>query len=100
VLKGHCKDVGRDYDEIEKTISGEVMIRETEDELRSLGSKSLWGAPFDDWRKDSLVGTPDEVAEKIQKYIDLGCTGFFPWTSDYPSTETIELFADVAKQFR
>src|SRR5687767_7392477 len=31
VLKGHCTDVGRDYDEIEKTISGEVMIRETED---------------------------------------------------------------------
>src|SRR3954453_7773517 len=23
ILKGHCKDVGRDYDEIEKTISGE-----------------------------------------------------------------------------
>jgi F420-dependent oxidoreductase-like protein len=100
ILKGHCKDVGRDYDEIEKTISGEIMIRETEDELRALGSKSLWGQDFDAWRASSLVGTPDEVAAKIQHYIDLGCTGFFPWTSDYPSTETIELFAKVAKQFR
>ncbi|HVV36876.1 MAG TPA: LLM class F420-dependent oxidoreductase [Acidimicrobiales bacterium] len=100
ILKNHCKDVGRDYDEIEKTISGEVMIRESEDELRALGSKSLWGQPFDEWRAGALVGTPDEVAEKVKQYVDLGCTGFFPWTSDYPSTETIELFAGIAKQFR
>ena len=100
VLKGHCKDVGRDYDEIEKTISGEVMIRESEDELRALGTKSLWGQPFDEWREGGLIGTPDEVADKIQQYIDLGCTGFYPWTSDYPSTESIELFAQIAKQFK
>jgi F420-dependent oxidoreductase-like protein len=100
VLKGHCKDVGRDYDEIEKTMSGEVMIRETEAELQALGSKSLWGQPLDEWRKSALVGTVDEVAEKIKSYVDLGCTGFYPWTSDYPSTETIELFAKVAKQFK
>ncbi len=30
VLKGHCKDVGRDYDEIRKTWSPEVFVRETE----------------------------------------------------------------------
>ena len=30
------------------------------------------------------------MAEKIQTYVDLGATGFFPWTSDYPSTESIE----------
>lgn len=100
ILKQHCKAVGRDYDEIEKTISGEVMIRNSDEELRALGSKSLWGQPFDEWRAGSFVGTPDEVAEKIQRYIDLGCTGFFPWTADYPETETIELLAGVAKQFR
>lgn len=99
ILKGHCNDVGRDYDEIEKTISGECMIRETEDELRALGTRSLWGQPFDEWRAGALVGTPDEVAEKIQAYVDLGCTGFFPWTSDYPDTTTIELLARVAKNF-
>jgi alkanesulfonate monooxygenase SsuD/methylene tetrahydromethanopterin reductase-like flavin-dependent oxidoreductase (luciferase family) len=100
ILKQHCKDVGRDYDEIEKTISGEMMIRGTDAELKAMGTRSLWGTPFDDWRASSLVGTPDEVAEKVQQYVDLGCTGFFPWTSDYPSTESIELFAQVAKQFR
>ena len=100
ILKGHCTDVGRDYDEIEKTISGELMIRETEDELQKMGSRSLWGQPLDEWRKSALVGTVDEVTEKIQKYVELGATGFFPWTSDYPETTSIELFAQIAKQFR
>ena len=100
ILKGHCKAVERDYDEIQKTISGEVMIRESEDDLRALGSKSLWGQDFDAWRAGALVGTPEQVAEKIQAYIDLGATGFYPWTSDYPETESIELLAGVAKQFR
>ena len=101
ILKGHCKDVGRDYDEIEKTWSPEVMIRETEAELQELGSKSLWGEPFENWQKGNLIGTPEQVAEKIRTYIDLGCTGFYPWCSDYPDTTTLRLLAErVAPEFR
>jgi F420-dependent oxidoreductase-like protein len=79
VLKQHCKDVGRDYDEIRKTISGEMMIRETEAEIDAIGSRSLWGEPLESWKAGNLVGTPEQVAEKVQAYIDLGCTGFVPW---------------------
>jgi alkanesulfonate monooxygenase SsuD/methylene tetrahydromethanopterin reductase-like flavin-dependent oxidoreductase (luciferase family) len=101
VLKGHCKDVGRDYDEIEKTISGEIMIRETEAELDAVGSKSLWGQPMDQWRANSLVGTPEQVAEKIQSYLDLGCTSFMPWNSDFPDDTTMRLMAEkVIPNFR
>jgi F420-dependent oxidoreductase-like protein len=101
VLKGHCKDVGRDYDEIRKTISGEVMVRETEAEIDALGSKSLWGEPLESWKAGNLVGTPEQVAEKVQAYVDLGCTGFVPWCSDYPDTETLRLFAEkVIPEFR
>lgn len=101
VLKGHCKDVGRDYDEIEKTISGEVMIRETDGELRAIGTKSLWGEDFESWRAGNLIGTPDEVSEKVQTYLDLGCTSFMPWCSDYPDDTTVRLFAEkVMPSFR
>jgi F420-dependent oxidoreductase-like protein len=101
VLKGHCKDVGRDYDEIRKTISGEMMLRETEAEIDALGSKSLWGEPLDSWKAGNLVGTPEQVAEKIQAYVDLGCNGFVPWCSDYPDTTSLQLFAEqVMPQFR
>ena len=94
ILKGHCADVGRDYDEITKTISGELMIRETEEELQALGTRDMWGRPLDEWRTGALVGTVDEVAEKVQGYVDLGCRGFVPWCADYPDTTSLRLFAE------
>jgi F420-dependent oxidoreductase-like protein len=101
VLKGHCTAVGRDYDEITKTWSPEVFIRETEAEVAAAGSRSFWGEPVESWTEGNLVGTPEQVAEKIRTYVDLGCTGFVPWCSDYPDTETLGLFAaEVMPHFR
>jgi F420-dependent oxidoreductase-like protein len=101
ILKGHCAAIGRDEDTIRKTISSEVFIRETEKEILEAGSKSLWGDSAESWRSKALVGTPEQVSEKIQRYLDAGCTGFIPWCPDYPSTETIELFAKhVMPNFR
>ncbi len=101
VLKQHCKDVGRDYDEIEKTWSPEVFVRETENEIADAGSKSFWGEPFESWSAGNLVGTPEQVAEKIRTYMDLGVTSFMPWCSDYPEDTTMRLFAEkVIPQIR
>ncbi|HEX4818561.1 MAG TPA: LLM class F420-dependent oxidoreductase [Acidimicrobiales bacterium] len=101
VLKEHCAAVGRDYDEITKTISSEVFVRETEAEIEEAGSQSRWGEPFDSWRAGNFVGTPEQVSEKIQTYIDLGCTGFVPWCSDYPDDRSLRLFAEkVIPNFR
>jgi len=101
ILQDHCRIIGRDEDTIRKTISSEVFIRETEKEVIEAGSKNLWGEPAESWRAKALVGTPEQVSEKIQKYLDAGCTGFIPWCADYPSKETLELFATkVIPNFR
>ena len=101
MLKGHCAAVGRDYDEIMKTWSPEVFVRATEQEIVDAGSRSFWGEPFDSWSEGNLVGTPEQVCEKIAAYRELGCDGFIPWVSDYPDTETLTLFAEqVIPQFR
>lgn len=101
ILQDHCRIIGRDEDTIRKTISSEVFIRETEKEIIEAGSKNLWGEPAESWRAKALVGTPEQVSEKIQKYLDADCTGFIPWCADYPSTETLELFATkVIPNFR
>jgi F420-dependent oxidoreductase-like protein len=94
VLKGHCAAVGRDYDEIVKTWSPEVFIRDDEQEIIDGGTHSFWGEPFESWRDGNLVGTPEQVAEKLRAYADLGCGGVVPWCSDYPETETLRLFAE------
>jgi len=101
VLKGHCAAVGRDEETIGKTWSPEMCIRSTEVELQEMGNRSLWGLPFEQWQATGLVGTPEQVCEKVQAYIELGCTGFIPWCSDYPDTESMDLFAsEVMPNFR
>ena len=101
VLQQHCQDVGRDFDEIRKTWSPEIFIRETEAEVAEAGSQSFWGEPVDSWTAGNLVGTPEQVAEKVQTYVDLGCTGFIPWCSDFPADTTLRLFAEqVMPEFR
>ena len=67
LLKGHCNDVGRDYDEIRKTWSPEVFIRATEAEVKAAGSRSFWGEPVESWTAGNLVGTPEQVAERINE---------------------------------
>ena len=74
------------------TWSPEVFIRETEAEVGTT-SRSFWGEPFESWSAGNLVGTPEQVAERIRTYVDLGCRGFVPWCSDYPDHETMELLA-------
>ncbi|MFO1536312.1 MAG: LLM class F420-dependent oxidoreductase [Actinomycetota bacterium] len=98
VLHRHCEAVGRDPGEIELTWSPEVFVRESEAEIARLvaageaGSK--FGEPFESWSAGNLVGTPEQVVERIRTYVDLGCTYFVPWCSDYPDDTTLRLFAE------
>jgi alkanesulfonate monooxygenase SsuD/methylene tetrahydromethanopterin reductase-like flavin-dependent oxidoreductase (luciferase family) len=82
------------------TWSPEIFIRETQRELDLAGSQSLWGHPLEQWKASSLVGTPEQVSEKIATYLEMGCVGFVPWCADYPDTTTLDLFAQVAANFR
>jgi F420-dependent oxidoreductase-like protein len=105
VLKQHCKAVGRDEEEIGKSWSPDLLIRESEAEIAELVAAgkagSIWGEEFDSWSAGNLVGTPDQVAEKVSRYVELGCTYFVPWCNDYPDLTTMSLFAErVMPQFR
>ena len=62
---GALPAVGRDYDEITKTWSPEVFIRDDEAEIVAGGTRSFWGEPFESWRDGNLVGTPEQVCEKL-----------------------------------
>lgn len=105
VLKSHCADIGRDGEEIRKTWHPDCVVREDEAEIRRLHEAgevgSLWNEPYDSWREGNLVGTPDEVAEKLRRYMALGCGGVVLWFPEFPGTESLELFAaKVIPEFR
>ena len=83
------------------TWSPEVFIRSTEQEILDAGTQSFWGEPFDSWRAGNLVGTPEQVCERLAEYQALGCGGVVLWCSDFPEHETLELLASqVLPEFR
>ena len=100
ILKGHCAAVGRDSDEIGKTTSGEILIRDTEKELREFQIASGRGDNFEAWQASNFVGTPEQVADRVQQFIEIGSTGFIPWCVDYPDTHTLDAFAKIMRNYR
>ncbi len=93
VLRAHCAEIGRDPDTIRMTWSPELCIRDTEAEQRAVCAASPFDLDFDTWRAGNLVGTVEQVAARAQEYVALGCGGFVPWCTDYPSTESMQRFA-------
>ena len=86
MLRQHCADVGRNYDEIVKTWSAEaVAVATTEDEARRIAAAS----PY---TNNSIVGTPAQVAEQLQAFVDLGVTYLIVRVLDFPDTMGMELF--------
>lgn len=101
VLRGHCKAVGRDPDEIRMTWSPEVLVRGTDADVEAAGNRSLWGADVDAWKAGNLIGTPEQVMEKLQRYVELGVAGLVTWCADYPDTESMERLAtEIVPNFR
>ena len=85
------------------TWSPEILIRETTEEVSAAAAvtRSLWGADDDAWRAGNLIGTAEQVGEKLAAYVDAGVAGVVGWCSDYPDTETLERLArDVVPKFR
>lgn len=88
VLRQHCETVGRDFEQIEKTWSCESLsLATTETKAHQIAASS----PYNNL---PLIGTPKQVAEHFQKYIDMGVTTLITRLNDFPNLEGIQLFID------
>ena len=101
-LKEYCKDIGRDYNSIEKTFFTYCMISESKDEVdeflsRLAQSRGISIEQIEEERleRDGMwVGDPDFLKEKCQTLIDKGFTFFqmrFPMGKE---TQMCKLFAE------
>ena len=93
VLKGHCDAVGRDVNEIEFTLGVKFTIRDSKEE-----ADRVWRAamehnrtPMADVADDDTFwnGTPEEMADKLRPYVDLG---FRTVISEQPAPYDMETF--------
>jgi alkanesulfonate monooxygenase SsuD/methylene tetrahydromethanopterin reductase-like flavin-dependent oxidoreductase (luciferase family) len=89
VLRQHCDAVGRDYEEIVKTYNAEAVAVSRDE---AAAKRTAEASPYA--RAHTVAGTPEQVAEGLQEYIDLGVTYLNVRVLDFPSTEGVELFAE------
>jgi F420-dependent oxidoreductase-like protein len=98
VLAKHCATVGRDFESIVRTHGPDCRLFDTEADLQAWLDRpdggSLWGrGDPDEYVRDNLVGTAEQVTEKVQAFVDAGCAEFVLWFRDFPSSESMERFA-------
>jgi alkanesulfonate monooxygenase SsuD/methylene tetrahydromethanopterin reductase-like flavin-dependent oxidoreductase (luciferase family) len=88
-LRGHCKDVGRDYNSIVKTWAIEcVAVAGTTEKAIEIARST----PFYD-PETAIVGTPDKVETQLRRFTDMGVEHFILRFADFPYTNSAETFA-------
>jgi F420-dependent oxidoreductase-like protein len=106
VLRGHCERIGRDFGSITRTHGPDCRLFDSEKDLKqwlaATDGGDLWGnKDHDSYVRDHLVGTVEQVTEKVQAFVDAGCTEFVLWFRDFPESESLERFArDVVPAIR
>jgi alkanesulfonate monooxygenase SsuD/methylene tetrahydromethanopterin reductase-like flavin-dependent oxidoreductase (luciferase family) len=101
VLKGHCDDVGRDISEIEFTLGVKLTLRDTKEEADRVWKAAMEHnqTPISEVEDDDTFwnGSPEQIAERLRPYIDLG---FRTVISEQPAPydpETFERFIGELK---
>jgi alkanesulfonate monooxygenase SsuD/methylene tetrahydromethanopterin reductase-like flavin-dependent oxidoreductase (luciferase family) len=93
ILRRHCAVVGRDESEIERTAGmGVCVIRDDPDEARRVAARIFeHNGGAEPW-KGELIGSPDELVERMHRYVDIGFRHFmcgFPSPYDEESMERL-----------
>ncbi|MDQ2787998.1 MAG: LLM class flavin-dependent oxidoreductase [Chloroflexota bacterium] len=112
-LSAACAEVGRSADELEKSLEMQILIAPDRAALRqrlqTIADLDPSGQPLapalraflagetdviPDMHRVAIIGTAEEVRQRIQEYIDAGIAHFMLWFLDAPSDEGMTLFAE------
>ncbi len=82
-----CAEVGRDPSTLKRTWVGGCACAATQAEAQALGSDRYTSAE-DDF---SFVGTPEQVVEQMERFIELGVDYFMLDCAGFPSMTTLKM---------
>jgi F420-dependent oxidoreductase-like protein len=100
LLARYCEEIDRDPASIVRTHGPDCRIFDTEADLAawldSPDGGHLWGGvSHEDYVRDHLVGTVEQVTEKAQAFVDAGCGEFLLWFRDAPSDESMTAWMEA-----
>ena len=85
VLRKYCEEIGRSFEELEKTFELYVFIGKTRDEAETILKEYLETIPKGNklqhviqqlYIENALKGTSDDILEQMRKYVDAGIEHF------------------------
>lgn len=98
VLRRHCEEIRRPYDDILRSLfSHWVMVAPDEKSVAAKVARYFPDGLDEFWGKYLIAGTPEQVAELFQSYVDAGIQHFDCQVLDAEDIETFTLLInDVA----
>jgi alkanesulfonate monooxygenase SsuD/methylene tetrahydromethanopterin reductase-like flavin-dependent oxidoreductase (luciferase family) len=119
LLKQECGKQGRDMASLDLSLETQILIRETDAEIDEVFNnfEAIKGLnnSYDqdiltqlkmtnpalesfnsraDFEDEFMIGTPDQIKAKLDKFIELGVSHFMLWFMDYPDQKGINIFAE------
>ncbi len=76
-LRDQCERIGRDYDSVWKTRLTPILFAQSQaDTQRRIDLLRPAAETEADFRARTIIGTPEQVTEQLQEFIDIGIEGF------------------------
>ena len=79
VLKGHCDDAGRDYEEIIRSTSINVHLLEEGEDPEAATQEARGSTSYEEYSREYMVGTPQQISERLQPMVDTGVNYFITY---------------------
>lgn len=92
VFEEHCAAVGRDPSEVRLTIMAPIVVAETEKEGRA-----AWEALEPERRVGVTIGTPEQCADVLRRYVEAGFGGFVLRNPTLMTVDRIALAGEVIR---
>jgi len=95
VLRKHCAELGRPYQEILKSRQGAIIVAKTAEDARRMLEKYRPPTQTPEaYRANVIYGDAEEVTAQLQKYVDIGIEYFTGYLPGAYNEGTLKLFAD------
>ena len=99
ILQGHCENVGRNFDEIGRTLHTNVLIAQNKKDLDTKVERlaTYTNIPKDYYYDRPLIGTKEEVFATIEQYKESGCEYLIAYIPDIVWGDTVNYLSELNK---
>ena len=97
ILQGHCENVGRNFDEIGRTLHTNVLITQSKKDLDTKVERlaTYTNIPKDYYYDRPLIGTKEEVFATIEQYKEVGCEYLIAYIPDIVWGDTVNYLSEL-----